>query len=287
MKAYIFPGQGSQFIGMGKDIYSNSSIAKKLFKYADEILGFNMTKIMLEGSIKIMNNTKYTQLAIFIYSVIKSKILTNFDPDMVAGHSLGEISALTAINVLSFEDGLRLVNKRGSIMQDICTSYSGGMLAIFGLQDSIVEKICKKDPGIVVPSNYNSPEQIVISGEIHALMRVSNLIKQLKGSKILTLPINGAFHSPIMEYGKKKLTKVINKINFKYSRCPIYQNINASPVIQSLEIKHNLIEQLTSPVKWKQSIINMINHGAVKFFEIGPKNILQGLLKNILKNYLI
>ncbi|WP_185872829.1 ACP S-malonyltransferase [Blattabacterium cuenoti] len=282
MKAYIFPGQGSQFIGMGKDIYINSNIAKKLFKYADDILGFNMTKMMLEGSKQIMNNTKYTQLAIFMYSVIKSKILKNFDPDMVAGHSLGEISALTAINVLSFEDGLILVNKRGSIMQDICDSYNGGMLAIFGLQDSIVETICKNDPGIVVPSNYNSPEQIVISGEISALMRVSNIIKQFKGSKILTLPIHGAFHSPIMEHGKNKLKNVINKINFKYSRCPIYQNTNASPVRQSLDIKKNLIEQLTSPVKWKQSVNNMINDGAVNFVDIGPKSILQGLLKKIL-----
>jgi malonyl CoA-acyl carrier protein transacylase len=284
MKAYLFPGQGSQFVGMGKDLYKNSHLAKKLFQLSDEVLGFRMTSIMFEGSMKILRNTKYTQLSIYIYSVIKAITSNNFQPDMVAGHSLGEFSALTAINVLSFEDGLKLVNKRASIMQNICETYHGGMAVIFGLKDSIIEDICQKDHGIIVPSNYNSPGQLVISGEIQALKRVCFALKKIGAKKIFFLPVHGAFHSPIMEPARKEFKKIVNKISFKDSKCPIYQNFTALPVIKSDMIKKNIIEQFTSPVKWKQSIKNMIYDGAISFTEIGPGNILQNLIKKILKN---
>ncbi|WP_185873928.1 ACP S-malonyltransferase [Blattabacterium cuenoti] len=284
MKAYIFPGQGSQFVGMGKDLFHSSHLAKKKFKLSDDILGFKITKIMFEGPQEILKNTLYTQLAIYIYSVIKTKILNNFNPDMVAGHSLGEFSALASIGVFSFEEGLILVNKRAYMMQKICQSISGGMAVILGLEDHIIEEVCKKDKGIIVPANYNSPGQLVISGEKKALQRVCLSLKKKGAKKILILPVNGAFHSPIMSTVQKKLEKIIQKISFKNSKCPIYQNVNAQPVTKYHEIKKNLIEQLTSPVKWKQSIKNMIDDGAITFNEIGPGNILQGLMKKIYKN---
>ncbi|AWU42821.1 ACP S-malonyltransferase [Blattabacterium punctulatus] len=281
MKAYIFPGQGSQYMGMGKDLYNFSNLAKKLFQLSDDILGFHMKNIMFNGSMEVLKKTKYTQLAIYIYSVIKAKILDNFNPDMVAGHSLGELSALTAINVFSFEDGLILVDKRASIMQEICEYIHGGMAVIFGLEDEIIEKVCKEDNGIVVPSNYNSPGQLVISGEEKSLKRVCQSLKKIGAKRILRLPVHGAFHSPIMEPAKQKLSKFIEKISFKDSQCPIYQNVTAKSVTKSNDIKKNLIEQLTSPVKWKQLIENMIDNGAVSFIEVGPGNILQGITKNI------
>ncbi|WP_185871732.1 ACP S-malonyltransferase [Blattabacterium cuenoti] len=284
MKAYLFPGQGSQFLGMGKNLYKNSHLAKKLFQLSDEVLGFRITSVMFEGSINTLKNTKYTQLAIYIYSVIKAKILDNFEPDMVAGHSLGEFSALAAISVFSFEDGLKLVNQRASIMQNICETTHGGMAVVFGLKDSIIEEVCKKDHGIIVPSNYNCPEQLVISGEISALKRVCFFLKKIGAKRIFTLPVHGAFHSPIMEPARKKFKKIIKKISFKDSKYPIYQNVTALPVIKSYDIKRNLVEQLTYPVKWKQSIKNMMKDGAVSFTEIGPGNILQGLIKKITKN---
>ncbi|ACY40540.1 malonyl CoA-acyl carrier protein transacylase [Blattabacterium sp. (Blattella germanica) str. Bge] len=284
MKAYLFPGQGSQFIGMGKNLYKNSFLAKKLFQLADDVLEFRITSIMFEGTMDVLKQTKYTQLAIYIYSVIKAKISNDFNPDMVAGHSLGEFSALAAINVFSFENGLILVNKRASIMQKICESIHGGMAVVFGLDDSIIEDVCKNDSGIIVPSNYNAPEQLVISGEYQALKRVCFSLKERGAKKIFILPVHGAFHSPIMEPAKKELKKFINKISFKDSKCPIYQNVTAQSVIKSNDIKKNLVEQLTSPVKWKQSIENMITHGAISFTEVGPGNILQGLTKKISKN---
>ncbi|WP_185867232.1 ACP S-malonyltransferase [Blattabacterium cuenoti] len=283
MKAYLFPGQGSQFLGMGKNLYKNSHLAKKLFQLSDEVLGFRITSVMFEGSMDILKNTKYTQLAIYIYSVIKAKISNNFEPDMVAGHSLGELSALAAIDVFSFEDGLKLVNQRASIMQDICESTHGGMAVVFGLNDSMIEDACKKDHGIIVPSNYNSPEQLVISGEIQALRRVCSFLKKIGARKIFILPVHGAFHSPIMKPAQKKFKKIVNKIYFKNSKYPIYQNVTALPVIKSVDIKNNLVEQLTYPVKWKQSIKNMMDDGASTFTEIGPGNILQGLIKKILR----
>ncbi|WP_341666466.1 ACP S-malonyltransferase [Blattabacterium cuenoti] len=286
MKAYLFPGQGSQFVGMGKYLYKNSHSAKKLFQLSDEILGFKITSVMFEGPMEILKNTKYTQLAIYIYSVIKAKVSNYFEPDMVAGHSLGEFSALAAINVFSFEDGLQLVNQRASIMQNICESTHGGMAVVFGLEDSIIENACKNDHGIVVPSNYNSPEQLVISGEIQALRRVCSFLKKGGAKKIFILPVHGAFHSPIMKPAQTKFKKIVNQIFFKDSKYPIYQNVTALPVRKSYDIKNNLVEQLTSPVKWKQSIKNMIAHGAVSFTEMGPGNILQGLIKKISKNSL-
>ncbi|BBA17041.1 ACP S-malonyltransferase [Blattabacterium cuenoti] len=285
MKAYLFPGQGSQFVGMGKDLYKNSHLAKKLFQLSDDILGFRITSIMFDGTIETLKNTKYTQLAIYIYSVIKAKTLNNFDPDMVAGHSLGELSALAAINVFSFEDGLKLVNQRASIMQNICEKTHGGMAVIFGLEDSIIENVCKNDHGVIVPSNYNCPKQLVISGETKALKRVCFFLKKIGAKKIFILPVHGAFHSPIMKPAQKKFQNIINQIFFKDSKYPIYQNVTALPAIKSYDIKKNLVKQLTYPVKWKQSIRNMISHGAVSFTEIGPGNILQGLIKKISKNF--
>ncbi|WP_185878530.1 ACP S-malonyltransferase [Blattabacterium cuenoti] len=285
MKAYIFPGQGSQFLGMGQNLYKNSSLAKKFFQLSDDVLGFKMTNIMFDGStMKVIKKTKYTQLAIYIYSVIQAKILNNFYPDMVAGHSLGEFSALAAIEVFSFEDGLKLVEKRATMMQEICESIYGGMAVVFGLEDKIIENVCKKDPGIIVPANYNSPGQLVISGEEKALKRVCGSLKKIGAKKILKLPVHGAFHSPIMEPAKKKLKIFIERITFKDSKCPIYQNVTAKSVSNSDEIKKNLIEQLTSPVKWKQSVENMIQKGAISFTEVGPGNVLQGIIKKIIKN---
>ncbi|WP_185860806.1 ACP S-malonyltransferase [Blattabacterium cuenoti] len=284
MKAYLFPGQGSQFVGMGKDLYKNSHLAKKLFQLSDEILDFRITSVMFEGSMDILKNTKYTQLSIYIYSVIKAKISNNFEPDMVAGHSLGELSALAAIKVFSFEDGLRLVNQRATIMQKICESTYGGMAVIFGLEDSIIEEVCKKDHGIIVPSNYNSDEQLVISGEIQALRRVCFLLQKIGAKKIFFIPVQGAFHSPIMAPAQKEFKKIVNKIFFKNPKCPIYQNVTALPIIKSDDIKKNIVKQLTYPVKWKQSIKNMMNHRDISFTEIGPGNILQGLIKKISKN---
>ncbi|WP_185856198.1 ACP S-malonyltransferase [Blattabacterium cuenoti] len=280
MKAYVFPGQGSQFIGMGKDLYTTSSVAKKLFRFSDEILGFQMTSIMFNGTIKILKNTKYTQLAIYIYSVIKTKTLNNFNPDMVAGHSLGELSALASVDVFSFEEGLKLVLKRALIMQKICESVHGGMAVVFGLEDEVIEEACKRDHGIIVPANYNCPKQLVVSGEYDSLKRVCNFFKRI-GGKIFMLPVHGAFHSPIMEPAKNKLANFIKTISFKDSKCPIYQNVNAKPVKKYRNIKKNLIEQLTSPVKWKQSVENMINNGARSFTDVGPGQILQNLIRKI------
>ncbi|WP_185877098.1 ACP S-malonyltransferase [Blattabacterium cuenoti] len=285
MKAYLFPGQGSQFLGMGKNLYKNSHFAKQLFQLADDVLKFRITSIMFDGTMNILKKTKYTQLSIYIYSVIKAKILNNFEPDMVAGNSLGEFSALAAINVFSFEDGLILVNQRASVMQEICESTNGGMAAVLGLEDSIIEDICNKDRGIIVPSNYNGPKQLVISGEKEALKRVCFSLEKKGAKKIFILPVHGAFHSPIMDPAVKKFENFINKIPFKDSKCPIYQNVTAKPVMKSNDIKKNLVKQLTSPVRWKQSIENMIYNGATSFIEIGPRNILKGLVKKIIENF--
>ncbi|WP_185850466.1 ACP S-malonyltransferase [Blattabacterium cuenoti] len=284
MKAYLFPGQGSQFNGMGKDLYKKSTLAKKLFRLSDEILGFRITSIMFNETKILSEKTKYTQLSIYIYSVIKARISNDFDPDMVAGHSLGEFSALASVNVISFEKGLILVNQRAKLMQNICESTKGEMAVIFGLEDEVIEFQCKIDNGIVVPSNYNCPGQLVISGEQKSVRRVCSSLKKIGAKRIFILPVHGAFHSPIMEPAKKEFEKIIEKISFKDSKCPIYQNVNAQPIIKSEDIKNNLRKHLTSPVKWKQSIKNMIIHGASSFIDIGPGNILSSLVKKILRN---
>ncbi|WP_185871172.1 ACP S-malonyltransferase [Blattabacterium cuenoti] len=284
MKAYLFPGQGSQFNGMGKDLYKKSTLAKKLFRLSDEILGFRITSMMFNETKILSEKTKYTQLSIYIYSVIKAKISNDFDPDMVAGHSLGEFSALASVNVISFEKGLILVNQRAKLMQNICESTKGEMAVIFGLEDEVIEFYCKTDNGIVVPSNYNCPGQLVISGEQKSVRRVCSCLKKIGAKRIFILPVHGAFHSPMMEPAKKEFEKIIEKTSFKDSKCPIYQNVNAQPIIKSEDIKNNLREHLTSPVKWKQSIKNMIIHGASLFIDIGPGNILSSLIKKILRN---
>ncbi|WP_185868575.1 ACP S-malonyltransferase [Blattabacterium cuenoti] len=292
MKAYLFPGQGSQFIGMGSDLYKKYFIAKKLFQLSNDILGFKITDIMFsKHSMNILKETQYTQLSIYIYSFIKIKTLSNFYPDMVSGHSLGEFSALAAINAFSFEEGLILVKKRAQIMQKICERISGGMAVILGLEDELVERVCYQQTRstngdrIVVPSNYNAHKQIVISGEYQTLKKVCHILYQIGAKKILYLPVHGAFHSPIMEPAKKALEKLIKNIHFHPPICPIYQNIHGKPVINCIEIKKNLIEQTTSPVKWKQSIKNMMIDGATLFEEISQKKFLIKMVKNIINHY--
>ncbi|WP_185877963.1 ACP S-malonyltransferase [Blattabacterium cuenoti] len=285
MKAYLFSGQGSQFVGMGKIFYKKSSLARKIFHLSNDILNFDFISIMFNGSENILKKTINSQLAIYIYSFIETKLYKNFLPDMVAGLSLGEFSALTAINVISFEDGLILVKKRGNLMQKACESIPGKMVAIFGLKDEIIEHVCKEEVGIVVPSNYNSDNQLVISGDCNSIKKVCLILKKLGASRILELPVYGAFHSPIMGLVKKNFIKVINKISFNNPICPIYQNFIGTPVTNPNEIKNNLIEQLISPVKWKHSIKNMIMNGANHFTEIGPSNILKNMAKKMLKTF--
>ena len=284
MKAYLFPGQGAQFSGMGKELYKTSK-GNKLFKKANEILNFDISKIMFDGSKEDLKQTNVTQPAIFIHSVILSKLLgSSFSPDMVAGHSLGEFSALTAIGSISFEDGLTLVSIRAKAMQTACEIEPGTMAAVLGLDDDLVEKICLDSPGIVVAANYNCPGQLVISGEINAVEQACESLKNKGARRAIILPVGGAFHSPLMEPAKIELAKAINDISLISPSCPIYQNISSSPTNIPKEIKKNLISQLTAPVKWTSIIKNMISNGATKFIEVGPGNVLQGLCKKIETN---
>ncbi|MDO4229231.1 MAG: ACP S-malonyltransferase [Capnocytophaga sp.] len=285
MKAYVFPGQGAQFVGMGLDLYEKSSEAKMLFEEANSILGFSITNIMFGGSEEDLKQTKVTQPAIFLHSVILSKILgDSFQPQMVAGHSLGEFSALVANKTLSFEDGLLLVSKRAMAMQRACELHPGTMAAVLGLDDALVEQICEKIEGIVTPANYNCPGQLVISGELSAVERACEAMKEAGAKRALVLPVGGAFHSVLMKPAEEELAKAIESTTFNKPICPVYQNVTTKAVYNQDEIKQNLINQLTAPVKWTQSVQQMIQDGASEFIEIGPGKVLQGLVKKINKD---
>jgi len=282
MKAYIFPGQGAQFTGMGLDLYENAPEAQLLFEDANSILGFNITDIMFEGTADQLKETKVTQPAIFLHSVILAKTLgDSFKPDMVAGHSLGEFSALVANGALSFEDGLKLVSQRAMAMQKACEIQPSTMAAVLGLEDKLVEDICAKTEGVVVAANYNCPGQLVISGEVDAINRACEAMKEAGARRALVLPVGGAFHSPMMEPAREELAAAIENTTFSKPNCPIYQNVTASAIIDESEIKANLISQLTAPVRWTQSVQQMIADGATLFTEVGPGKVLQGLVKKI------
>jgi len=282
MKAYIFPGQGAQFTGMGLDLYTNSQMAHELFEKANEILGFRITDIMFEGTADQLKQTNVTQPAIFLHSVILAKVLGNsFQPEMVAGHSLGEISALVAAGVLSFEDGLQLVSKRAEAMQKACEIMPSTMAAVLGLDDKIVEEVCDAVDGVVVAANYNCPGQLVISGEVSAIETTCELLKEKGARRALVLPVGGAFHSPMMEPAREELAAAIKATKFNEPTCRVYQNVPAKAITTALEIKENLIKQLTAPVKWTQSIQSMIADGGTQFIEVGPGKVLQGLMRKI------
>lgn len=282
MNAYIFPGQGAQFSGMGLDLYENSPLAQELFEKANTLLGFPITDIMFEGSKDDLKETKVTQPAIFLHSVILAKTLgDSFQPDMVAGHSLGEFSALVAAGALSFEDGLILVSKRAQAMQKACELQPSTMAAVLGLDDAVVENVCKTIPGIVVPANYNCPGQLVISGDIDAISKACDALKEAGARRALILPVGGAFHSPLMEPAREELAEAIRTTTFSTPKCPVYQNVTATAITDENEIKTNLIEQLTAPVRWTQSVQQMIADGASHFTEVGPGKVLQGLVKKI------
>lgn len=282
MKAYVFPGQGAQFSGMGKDLYDNSPLAKELFEKANEILGFRITDIMFEGTADELKQTKVTQPAIFLHSVILAATLgDSFKPDMVAGHSLGEFSALVANKTLLFEDALRLVSQRATAMQKACEIMPSTMAAVLGLEDNIVEEVCASIDGVVVAANYNCPGQLVISGETVAVEKACELLKEKGAKRALLLPVGGAFHSPMMEPAREELAQAIENTVFSTPICPVYQNVTATAVSDAQTIKENLIIQLTAPVRWTQSVQKMIADGATEFTEVGPGNVLQGLIKKI------
>ena len=282
MNAYIFPGQGAQFVGMGLDLYEKYPIAQELFENANEILGFHITDTMFEGTPEDLKRTDVTQPAIFLHSVILGKVLGDaFRPDCVAGHSLGEFSALVANGVLNFEDGLKLVSQRALAMQKACESRPGTMAAVLALEDAVVERVCDETPGIVVAANYNCPGQLVISGEVEAINAACEKMKEAGARRALVLPVGGAFHSPLMEPAREELAAAIENTSFERANCPIYQNVTTEAVNDSTEIKKNLMLQLTAPVKWTQSVRNMVNDGAKTFTEVGPGKVLQGLVKKI------
>jgi len=282
MNAYIFPGQGAQFSGMGLDLYENSPTAQQLFEKANSILGFSITDIMFEGSAEDLKQTKVTQPAIFLHSEILAKTLgETFKPDMVAGHSLGEFSALVAAGALTFEDGLNLVSQRAQAMQKACEIKPSTMAAVLGLEDDVVEKICEDTEGVVVAANYNCPGQLVISGEVEAINRACEAMKEAGARRALVLPVGGAFHSPMMEPAREELAAAIENTTFSKPNCPIYQNVTASAITDEDEIKVNLISQLTAPVRWTQSVQQMIEDGAKHFTEVGPGKVLQGLVRKI------
>ncbi len=279
MKAFVFPGQGAQYVGMGKPLFEKSPEAKKLFTQANEILGFAITDVMFEGPEEAQRQTKVTQPAVFLHSVILARLFPNFKPDMVAGHSLGEFSALVASGALSFEDGLRLVSARAMAMQAACELEPSTMAAIIGLPDEKVEEICNGISDIVVPANFNCPGQLVISGSMKGVEQACEALKAAGAKRALPLKVGGAFHSPLMEPARQKLAEAIEKTQFNKPLCPIYQNVDAKPHTDPAEIKANLVKQLTSPVRWTQIVRAMVADGAKAFVELGPGNVLQGLIK--------
>lgn len=278
--AYVFPGQGAQFSGMGKELYENNAEAKALFEKANEILGFRITDIMFEGSADDLKQTKVTQPAVFLHSVILAKVLS-VKPDAVAGHSLGEFSALVVAGALSFEDGLRLVAKRAMAMQKCCENEPGGMAAILALEDEVVEKVCQEIEGVVVAANYNCPGQLVISGADEAVDAACAKLKEAGAKRALRLPVGGAFHSPLMEAARAELEQAIAEVEFHAPACPVYQNVDAQPQTEPEQIKANVIAQLTAPVRWTQISRNMIADGFDEFTELGPGTVLQGLIKKV------
>jgi [acyl-carrier-protein] S-malonyltransferase len=282
MRAYIFPGQGSQFPGMGKNLFESSTLAKERFIQANEILGFDITKTMFGDDSEALKETRVTQPAIFLHSTILSEVMANrFQPEMVSGHSLGEFSALVASGVLSFNDGLSLVKERAMAMQSACDQFPGTMAAILGLEDKVVESVCKDTTGVVIAANYNCPGQIVISGSRKAIDNACISLKEAGAKRALVLAVGGAFHSPLMEPAKERLESVIENTIFEQPKCAVYQNVCATGVIDANELKANLIAQLTAPVLWTQTIKKMISDGATHFTEIGPGKVLQGLIKKI------
>ncbi len=279
MKAFVFPGQGAQYVGMGKPLFENSPEAKKLFTQANEILGFAITDVMFEGPEEAQRQTKVTQPAVFLHSVILARLFPNFKPDMVAGHSLGEFSALVACGALSFEDGLQLVSARAQAMQAACELEPSTMAAIIGLPDEKVEEICQSITDVVVPANFNCPGQLVISGSMRGIEQACEAMKAAGAKRALPLKVGGAFHSPLMEPARQKLAEAIEKTQFNKPLCPIYQNVDAKPHTDPAEIKANLVKQLTAPVRWTQIVRTMVADGAKSFVELGPGNVLQGLIK--------
>jgi [acyl-carrier-protein] S-malonyltransferase len=282
-RAYIFPGQGAQYPGMGKDLYENSPVARELFDRANQILGFEITKIMFEGTVEDLKQTRVTQPAIFLHSVLLAKTLKDFAPDMVAGHSLGEFSALVANGTLDFEDGLRLVYQRAMAMQKACEAEPSTMAAIVGLDDKTVEEVCAMVDDVVVPANYNCPGQLVISGSLSGIDKACELLTQRGAKRALKLVVGGAFHSPLMEPAREELAAAILNTPFNQPVCPVYQNVNALPVTDPEMIRQNLVAQLTAPVRWTQTVENMYADGAAHFTELGPGKVLQGLVKKIVR----
>ena len=282
MKAYIFPGQGAQFVGMGLDLYEKFPLAQELFNQANNILGFSITDIMFEGTAEQLKETKVTQPAIFLHSVVMAKVLgDDFKPQMVAGHSLGEFSALVANGVLSFEDGLKLVSQRALAMQKACEIQDSTMAAVLSLEDEVVEDVCKEIDGVVVAANYNCPGQLVISGDVDAINKACEVLLEKGARRAIVLPVGGAFHSPLMEPAREELAAAIKNTTFSEPTCAIYQNVPAKAVNSAKEIKENLVAQLTAPVKWSQAIKEMIKDGATEFIEVGPGKVLQGLMRKI------
>ena len=283
MRAYLFPGQGAQFTGMGEDLYEQSDLASSLFEQANDLLGFCITDLMFAGTEEDLKQTKITQPAIFLHSVITARLREDvFQPDMVAGHSLGEFSALTAVGALSFEDGLQLVYKRAMAMQKACEAQESTMAAILGLEDDVVERVCEAIDDIVVPANYNCPGQLVISGTVNGVISAVEKLKEMGARRALVLPVGGAFHSPLMASARKELQQAIEKTNFAKPQCPVYQNVDAKPETNPEAIRKNLIEQLTAPVRWTQTLQNMLAAGAAQFIEVGGKGkVLQGMVKKV------